>query len=809
MNKLWPRSWGAAMLVALVATLAAAVGAPARADPPYRVMQLAHASGSVSFQPSSTDEWLRATPNRPLVPGDALWVDEGARAELRTTGTALRLHGNTSVELLNLDDRIAQLRLSQGTLILSVRRMTAGQVIEIDTPNLAFRPDRPGLYRIDVAPSGEWTDVAMRRGAARAFGEGRAFTLAEGRTLRFYGTDLADHDSFALAPRDAFDRWSSERDRRWHNAVAARHVSPDLIGYEDLDDHGRWQRHAHYGSVWIPERLPAGWVPYRDGHWAWIEPWGWTWIDDAPWGFAPSHYGRWTRIDTAWAWIPGPVRMRPVYAPAMVQFVGSGAHIGASFTLGGVPGVAWFALGPQEVYRPAYTVSPAYLRAVNVGNALIPPARITNVTVNVTQVTNVYVNPRQGALVAMPAADFVRARPVAAAAWRVAPQDLLRAPVATAPATRPTLASIVGAAPAASGRPPREAFERRVIARAAPPAPAVPEVRVVQAPPTALPLPPAMARRERRGEGRAADGLRPGHGRPVASAPPAPVPPPQPQQPLQTREQAPGQAQRAQQQAGRQAAAGAEQRAQQEVPQQAQRLAPRQAQGPQAQPQAQQQAQQQAERHARQQAQLNQAQQQAQQQAQLQQAQRQAQQQAERQAQEQALRQAQQQAQQEARQQQARRQAQQEAQQEAQRQAHARQEAQRRQRDQQQAERRRADDESRRAAPRRDEPPPGQPRLHAPPPPPAPAAAQAPRARAPVEAPRQAARTEPSHAQAPPAPPRQEARNEPPRPAPRAEPQRSPPSRADAPRDQRAAAEDDRKNDPGARTKKGRHRDEG
>ena len=27
--------------------------------------------------------------------------------------------------------------------------------------------------------------------------------------------------------------------------------------------------------------------------WVWLRPWGWTWVDDAPWGFAPFHYGRW------------------------------------------------------------------------------------------------------------------------------------------------------------------------------------------------------------------------------------------------------------------------------------------------------------------------------------------------------------------------------------------------------------------------------------------------------------------------------------------------------------------------------------
>jgi len=39
-------------------------------------------------------------------------------------------------------------------------------------------------------------------------------------------------------------------------------------------------------------------------------------MDDAPWGFAPFHYGRWVYIETVWVWVPGPIVVRPVYAPA-------------------------------------------------------------------------------------------------------------------------------------------------------------------------------------------------------------------------------------------------------------------------------------------------------------------------------------------------------------------------------------------------------------------------------------------------------------------------------------------------------------
>mgnify|MGYP006969297544 CR=1 FL=1 len=67
------------------------------------------------------------------------------------------------------------------------------------------------------------------------------------------------------------------------------------------------------------------WAPYTTGRWAWVAPWGWTWVDVAPWGFAPFHYGRWVPRGPYWAWSPGRYVARPVYAPALVGWVGGAA----------------------------------------------------------------------------------------------------------------------------------------------------------------------------------------------------------------------------------------------------------------------------------------------------------------------------------------------------------------------------------------------------------------------------------------------------------------------------------------------------
>ena len=95
-----------------------------------------------------------------------------------------------------------------------------------------------------------------------------------------------------------------------------------MTGWEDLDDYGVWRNEAEYGAVWFPTRVEAGWAPYRYGRWTWVRPWGWTWVDDAPWGYAPFHYGRWVNVGNRWGWYPGRYAGRPVWAPALVGWIG-------------------------------------------------------------------------------------------------------------------------------------------------------------------------------------------------------------------------------------------------------------------------------------------------------------------------------------------------------------------------------------------------------------------------------------------------------------------------------------------------------
>ncbi len=455
----------------------AAQAAWADADPPSRVARINFLSGVVSFQPAGVSDWAAAVPNRPMTTGDRLWTDTGSRAELQLGFASLRLDGQTSFSFLNLDDRTVQIQLAQGSLNVRLRILDPNESFEVDTPNLALTLLRPGEYRIDADPSGSSTIVMVRGGDAEANGGGRGFAVHARQRAQFSGTDSLTYDISDAPAFDDFDDWCGSRDRREDRAASPRYVSRGVIGYEDLDEYGSWRPVPGYGTVWVPTTVVAGWAPYRYGHWAWVEPWGWTWVDDAPWGFAPFHYGRWIYTGGVWAWVPGPVVVRPVYSPALVAFVG-GSHFSLSVSFGGGGGgVAWFPLGPGEVYVPAYRASRTYITNVNTSNTVVNSTYITNVYNNRNNIHVKYVNQAApGAVTAVPKNSFVNAQPVGQAAVSVPSSAAASAQVTPVAPVAPVKTSALGAGAASPGvsKPPAPAVSRKVVAKLTPPPPAVP-----------------------------------------------------------------------------------------------------------------------------------------------------------------------------------------------------------------------------------------------------------------------------------------------------------------------------------------------
>lgn len=440
--------------------------------PPTRVARLSYADGSVSYQPYGDQNWYQADLDRPITTGDNLWSDQSSRAEFHVGSTAFRMGDQTGVSFLNLNDNAVQVQLAQGSLEINVTRLTPDDAYEIDAPNLAFSILRPGEYRLDADPNGNSTVVTVYSGQGTVTGGGQTFNVLPLQSTQFTGTNQLTENVQRVQEPDDFESWARSREDREEHSVSGRYLSPEVAGYEDMDDYGSWHDDAEYGHYWVPRDVSSDWAPYREGHWVWIAPWGWTWIDSEPWGFTPFHYGRWAMIAGSWGWVPGPVAVAPVYAPALVGFVGGGGF-GVAISFGGGVGVGWFPLGPRDVYVPAYQCTPQYVEAINVSNTtVINRTTVVNVynnyTVNhVTNVNYTYAsNPRVVTVVNRDA--FVSGRPVAQSKMQVNATEIQHPRIVTTAALTPSRTSVVGAARAASAKPPARVASHPLVTKMRP-----------------------------------------------------------------------------------------------------------------------------------------------------------------------------------------------------------------------------------------------------------------------------------------------------------------------------------------------------
>ena len=465
----WPRRRGdrrigvLALLVLLLALPARSQDAsppdggalPDRAEAHATPTRLSFVDGEVSFWRPGADDWAPARVNTPLAEGDQLYAGSGANLELQVAARAfVRAGSETQLALDAQDPDFTQLRVPSGHVSLDVRGLKTGQSIEIDTPNAAFTVDHTGYYRIEVA-DGSTTFISRRGGRASVTpAGGEPAAIAPSEEVVVSETEAPQVATYVAPELDAWDRWNYERTDGQIDAVSSRYVPPGVYGADALDQYGSWRVVPTYGSVWIPTGVPVGWAPYSTGRWILDPFYGWTWVDDAPWGWAPFHYGRWVHLGGYWGWAPGPVVVRPYYAPALVAFFSSG---GTSFGFG-TPVMSWVALGWGEPCHPWWG-PPAFAGHPHWFGWGGPRVAINETIVNVKNV-NVYQNVAvQNAVVAVRGDHFGRG-PVAparlASSGRVGPV-MGPLPIKTA------AASFVGGTERAP-RPPQAVLERRVVA---------------------------------------------------------------------------------------------------------------------------------------------------------------------------------------------------------------------------------------------------------------------------------------------------------------------------------------------------------
>jgi hypothetical protein len=428
--------------------------------------RLSLVEGRVSFWRPGADDWVEAQVNTPLAPGDELAIGAPGGVELQVGARAfVRGAAETQVGLEDHEPGFLQVKVTAGGVALDLRELDANQSVEVNTPSAAFTIEHPGYYRVDVA--GARTSFITRRGgrATAIPAAGEAVAIGPGSHVVVEGVDEPRLATFAAPQSDDWDRWNYARSKELLQARSARHVAPGTYGLRDLDEHGAWRTVPTYGTVWVPSGMPAGWAPYTTGAWTLDPVYGWTWVDAAPWGWAPYHHGRWVYVDGYWAWAPGPVVRRAVYAPALVAFLG-----GVGLTVGAGPAVAWVALGWGEPLvpwwgRPGFIHVPSW-RGWG-GPRFVNNVAVSRTTVVHVHTINVYRNARvRHAVMVVEPERFGRGRITGASRAASIDASVLR-PVHTGPHVVPTRASFAPST-ARGIRPPEDHFRRRVVATRSP-----------------------------------------------------------------------------------------------------------------------------------------------------------------------------------------------------------------------------------------------------------------------------------------------------------------------------------------------------
>ena len=288
-------------------------------DATSRVARISFIRGDVQIRRLGSTDWEKATLNLPIVEGDELATSGGARLEIQFNNFShLRLDENASLKVAVLRAEGIAVSLSLGSMSLRVTDLekSAGY-IEVDAPKTTVAVQKPGTYRIDAGKAGD-ADIRLsvtNGGEARVYSDTAGFTLKSGRGGRVFidGSNAGEWETADAARKaDEFDGWAADRDaaiaKRIRDAYYDKYYDQDIYGADDLDAYGEWVHTSSYGYVWRPYRNSIGvyvdWSPYRYGHWRWVPPYGWTWVNDEPWGWATYHHGRWVYDNGYWVWTP-------------------------------------------------------------------------------------------------------------------------------------------------------------------------------------------------------------------------------------------------------------------------------------------------------------------------------------------------------------------------------------------------------------------------------------------------------------------------------------------------------------------------
>ena len=243
--------------------------------------------GEVSVRRGDTGEWVAGVINAPLLTDDRISTGATSRAEVQfDSSNVLRIGANAEIHLAQLEAAQYRIEIAHGTTTFRVLR-PMNVAVELNTPSVSVRPAKEGTFRVTVNEAGE-TEVTARSGDVEVFTPKGTQWVYAGQTMMARGS--AADPEFQIETASATDDWDSRWNDTRDRSLRAHPLAINMYrrGYTEpriwtAPVRGRTSPLTAY--VWHPTVVGAGWSPYRNGRWVWLDWYGWTWVSYDSWGW--------------------------------------------------------------------------------------------------------------------------------------------------------------------------------------------------------------------------------------------------------------------------------------------------------------------------------------------------------------------------------------------------------------------------------------------------------------------------------------------------------------------------------------------
>jgi hypothetical protein len=260
-----------------------------------------------------------ALANQPLFEGSEITTGNEGRAEIQfEDGSVARLSPNTTLALSVLQKQATGARteivMNSGLAYFELQPSTPENSFRVNYGPAGFTASSFSVVRVisDAPPA----SLAVFSGNIHlARGENLQLDIHSGQSVNLEGGNSASYNVTDSIEPDSWDAWNADRDEVLNAESADRTAATGSlkdypnVGLSDLDANGNWYNVPGQGYVWSPydaQLEGASWDPYGYGHWVYYPRFGYVWVSDYTWGYAPFQCGLWNYFDNfGWGWAPG------------------------------------------------------------------------------------------------------------------------------------------------------------------------------------------------------------------------------------------------------------------------------------------------------------------------------------------------------------------------------------------------------------------------------------------------------------------------------------------------------------------------